>query len=291
MRTIAISICALMAISCTRTEELDIQGHRGARGLFPENTIPGFKGALDLGVQTLELDVVVSSEGFIVVSHEPWLNPEICLDPEGNVIPEGEGRKWNLFEMTYDSIAQCDCGMRPHPRFPDQIHYPAHKPLLSEVIDSMETHARETQRELPYYNIELKTVPLAEGIWNPSPIGFCALVRKVIQEKGIADRTIIQSFDTEILENMHRIFPQMRISLLVENQDPYMALDSLSFQPDILSPDQTLLTEELISEMHDRGMKVIPWTVNDPGSAKRLIEWGVDGLITDYPDRIPPADH
>lgn len=291
MRAIAVTISVLMAISCTRTEKLDIQGHRGARGLFPENTIPGFKGALDLGVQTLELDVVVSSEGFIVVSHEPWLNPEICLDPEGNVIPEGEGRNWNLFEMTYDSIAQCDCGMRPHSKFPDQIHYPAHKPLLSEVIDSMETHARETRRELPYYNIELKTVPLTEGIWNPSPIGFCALVRKVIQEKGIADRTIIQSFDTEILENMHRIFPQIRISLLVEDQDPLMALDSLSFQPDILSPDQTLLTKELISKVHDKGIKVIPWTVNDPGSAKRWIEWGVDGLITDYPDRIPSADH
>ena len=117
---------------------LDIQGHRGARGLMPENTVPSFIHALTLGVTTLELDVVVSRDSQVVVSHEPFLSSTICLSPDGKAIPVEEEKRYNLYQMDYDDIRRADCGSKGNPRFPEQRKMAVAKPLLTEVIDSVE---------------------------------------------------------------------------------------------------------------------------------------------------------
>ena len=268
------------------SQKIDIQGHRGARGLKPENTIPAFLLALDSGVTTLELDVVISKDGQVVVSHEPWLNPTICLDPEGNKIPEQEERKWNLYEMTYEEIVRCDCGSLGNPRFPEQEKMKVSKPLLSEVIKTAEHHIKSyTQYEVDY-NIELKSSPKGDDQYHPAPEEFSRLVYELIDQYLSFDRIVIQSFDFRVLQYWHKYYPEVRLAALIENTNSIgINLASLGFKPDIYSSYHKLLSRKKVQDLHLRSIKVIPWTVNEPKQMKKLIGWGVDGLITDYPDR------
>ena len=266
----------------------DVQGHRGARGLRPENTIPAFRHALELGVPTLELDVVISADGEVVVSHEPWMSHVICRQPDGSPIAETDERRHNLFEMTYDEIAAYDCGSTAHPRFPEQVNQPAVKPLLREVVKMAEAFVRANDRGPVFYNVETKIRPKWEGTFVPGPERFADLVAEVLTETGVVRRSTIQSFDPRTLIVAHHREVPARLALLVsEGGDRGMEqnLKMLPFTPDVYSPDYTLVDADLLDDAHDRGMLVIPWTVNDPSDMRRLVDLGVDGLITDYPDR------
>jgi len=269
-------------------QEFDWQGHRGARGLLPENTIPAFLKALDLGVTTLEMDVVISSDGLAVGSHEAWMNPEICTKPDGMPITQQEARQLRLFNMAYADIRTYDCGQKKHPRFPEQIPIPAYKPLLSDVILAAEAHARRTGRALPQYNIETKTEPNGDGIFQPDPKTFAMVVYKTISDLGIINRTIVQSFDFRTLRVLHRHEPNLRLAMLTADIWGYRIHRwRLGFRPYAFSPyHQSLRTCSIRSAKRDR-VKVIPWTVNDPKRMEKLIQMGVDGIITDYPNRIP----
>ncbi|MFP4227210.1 MAG: glycerophosphodiester phosphodiesterase family protein [Salinivenus sp.] len=266
----------------------DLQGHRGARGLAPENTIPAFRRALDLGVTTLEMDVVVAGDGTVVVSHEPWMNPAICRTPEGEEVARGTGRSHNIFEMTYPEVAAYDCGSRRHPDFPEQAPEPARKPRLRDVLDEAETYAAKHDRPPVFYNIEIKSRPEWDGAFHPSPDAFVERVLDVVDTAGVAARTILQSFDVRSLEVIHTRSTDVRTALLVSawgDQGLEKNLDRLSFQPDVYSPNEALVDEALVDAVHKRGMTLIPWTVNEPDAMRRLLSLGVDGLITDYPDR------
>jgi glycerophosphoryl diester phosphodiesterase len=268
-------------------EHIDLQGHRGARGLMPENTIPAFMKALELGVTTLELDVAVSKDGKVLVSHEPWLSHEICLQKDGSPISEAEEKGYNLHQMPYAEIQQYDCGSKPHPRFPEQEKMVVHKPLLSDVIDSAEAYIQQHGLAPVHYNIEIKSMPEGDGLFHPAPEAFVDLVMQVLNEKGIAARSNLQSFDVRPLQIAHVKYPQMALALLVENEEGYKKnIARLGFTPPIYSPDYKLVDEALMNWARKEGIKVIPWTVNDPGDAQKLIEMGVHGIITDYPDRV-----
>ncbi|MCZ4408153.1 glycerophosphodiester phosphodiesterase [Cryomorphaceae bacterium 1068] len=268
-------------------KKIDFQGHRGCRGLLPENTLPAFKKALDLGVTTLEMDVVITQDEKVILSHEPWFSHEIALDSNGSSISEKDERNHRIFAMTFDEIQAYDVGMKPHPRFPNQAKVKATKPLLSEVFSMAETHATETSRALPYYNIETKSLPEGDGIFHPKPEEFVDLLVAEIKNAGVEDRTVIQSFDVRTLQVAKEKYPEIQLVLLVENTEtPEENLKILGFTPDIYSPDYTLVNEGLISFAREKGMKIIPWTVNEREEMVALIEMGVDGLITDYPDRL-----
>ncbi len=270
------------------TKKLDFQGHRGSRGLLPENTIPAFLKALDLGVTTLEMDVVITKDHKVILSHEPWFSHEIALDPEGNTISEEEERSHRIFDMEYSETQGYDVGSKPHPRFPDQEKMRVAKPLLSEVIAKAEEHAKNASRSLPFYNIETKSLPVGDSIFHPKPEEFVDLLVSVVKNAGVADRTIIQSFDVRTLQVAHQKYPELKLALLVENSEsPEENLRVLGFTPDIYSPDFTLVNKELIAFARQKEMQVIPWTVNEREEMNELIEMGVDGLITDYPDRLP----
>jgi glycerophosphoryl diester phosphodiesterase len=270
-------------------EGFDVQGHRGCRGLMPENTIPAMYKALDLGVTTLEMDVVISKDNKVVVSHEPWFEAEITTKPDGSFIKPAEAMKYNLFEMTYDEIAKYDVGMKPHSRFPKQEKVKAIKPLLSDLFDSVAENMKTRRRPFPYFNIETKCLPAGDGRFHPKPEVIIELIMAVVKEKHLEERVIIQSFDFRTLKYLHEKYPSIKTAMLIEDSDVHDfegQLNRLGYTPQIYSPNHSLVDETLVEQCHDKGMKIIPWTVNDAKQFKKLKKLGIDGVITDYPDII-----
>ncbi len=264
----------------------DLQGHRGARGLYPENSIPGFLHALDLGVTTLELDVCVSKDSQLIVSHEPWFSHEICLDPNGNPILQSNEKEHNLYQLTAKEIATYDCGTKPHPRFPGQKKLRVHKPTLQEMVVAVEAKIKTDSLDPVYYNIETKSTSDGDGRFHPKPKTFSGLLYEELKKLGILERSIVQSFDVRTLQAMREIDTTLTLALLVENKEGLeQNLARLGFVPEIYSPYYKLVTEDLVKSCHAKQMKIIPWTVNTPEDMKHLKNLGVDGLITDYPDQ------
>ena len=179
-----------------------IQGHRGCRGLLPENTLPAFIKAIELGVTTVEMDVAITKDKLVVVSHEPWMNHEICLDKNGNEINRADEMRYNIYQMNYDEVKQFDCGSKTHPRFLYQQKIKTYKPLLSEVIDAVENYSTQHDRKINY-NIEIKSLPEGDSLFHPVPETFCKLVVDVINQKKIT-RFNLQSFDLRILKHLNK---------------------------------------------------------------------------------------
>lgn len=270
------------------SSDFDIQGHRGARGLAPENTIPAFLKAVELGVPTLEMDVVISKDEEVVVSHEPWFSREICRLPSGGRIPFYHARGHRIFDMTYDEICGYDVGSLLHPGFPHQKLETAHKPLLRDVIRASNALAAELGRGLPAFSIETKSRKAWEGRYHPTPSRFARLLIAVLEEEGVAHRSIIQSFDPRTLKEARAAAEHIRLSLLVTRRRARRIdanLGAVGFTPEIYSPDQRAVDKQLVRLVHERNMKLIPWTVNDVARMRELKAMGCDGLITDYPDR------
>jgi glycerophosphoryl diester phosphodiesterase len=275
------------------TNGFDKQGHRGCRGLMPENTWPAMKKALDLGVTTLEMDVVFTKNKEAVLSHEPWFGHEIATKPDGSYIGEREERKFNIYWMTYEDVKTFDVGMKPHPRFPQQEKMKAVKPLLKDIIDSVKQYMMTSKRPFPYFNIETKCLPVGDRVFHPEPAEFVELLMAVIKEKGIEKYVIIQSFDFRTLQYMHQKYPSIRTSALIEDYDK-RSLDeqikALGFIPAIYSPAFELVDERLIKKCHQQNIKVIPWSVNEKEKIVELKKMGVDGIITDYPNLFNEID-
>jgi glycerophosphoryl diester phosphodiesterase len=263
----------------------DLEGHRGARGLMPENTIPGMIRALELGVTTLEMDTHITRDKQVILSHDPYINPEHDQLPDGSEIPARHAKKYVLYQMDYETIKTFDAGSKFYDKFPQQEKIRTYKPLLSELIDSVEAYTREHKLPQVYYNIETKSKRRGDGKLHPAPQEFVELLMAVIEEKGISERVIIQSFDERTLQVLREKYPRMKTSLLVENLSGMTHnLNKLGFVPEIYSPYYKLVTPKLVQNSHKLGMKVIPWTINDLNQMKRLKEMGVDGLISDYPN-------
>ena len=270
-------------LSCSSEKQLDVQGHRGFRGLYPENSILAFKKALDIGVTTLELDVVISKDNKVVVSHEPFMNHIIALDAFGNDIAEADERSFNMYRMPYDSIKRYDCGTRKHPDFPFQNSEKVFKPLLGDVIDMAELKSNETIR----YNIEIKSRPEYDGIYSPQVQDYVKLVLDVIASKSVADRTVLQSFDLRALEVIKQQNKTIETVLLIDEDESIQTkLSKLSFRPEIISPYFKLLDQQTVTKLQEQGYKIIPWTVNEVGDINLMIDFNVDGIISDYPNRV-----
>lgn len=271
----------------------DKQGHRGCRGLMPENTVPAMLKALDLGVTTLEMDVVITKDKKVILSHEQWFGQEITTKPNGAYIGEREERTYNIYWMTYEQTKTFDVGMKPHPRFPQQQKMRVTKPLLADVIDSVRQDMMTRRRPFPYYNIETKTNPEFDGVFQPKPEEFVELLMEVIMDKQIEDHVIIQSFDFRTLQYLHQKYPNIKTAMLIEDTDKRTMADQLAalgFIPTIYSPAYQLVNEKLLRSCHKQNMKVIPWTVNDKSKIEELKAMGVDGIITDYPNLFHEVD-
>jgi len=264
--------------------KFDQQGHRGCRALMPENSIPAMIYALGSPASTLEMDVVISRDQKVLLSHEPYFNHEISTGPKGEIITAENEKSYNIYRMDYDEVRRFDVGMKPHPRFPKQQKIPAYKPLLSELIDSIRQDMMTRRRPFPYFNIEIKSQASTDHIYHPSPDIFADLVLRVITEKDIRDYCIIQSFDIRPLQYIHRIHPDIPIALLIDESDTRTLknqINELGYTPAVYSPHYSLATPERIREAHSMGMKVVPWTVNDKETIQSLKQSGADGVISD----------
>lgn len=265
----------------------DIEGHRGCRGLMPENTVPAMMKALELGVTTLEMDVVITKDKQVILSHEPFFNHEITTKPNGEYVTEQEERNLNIYHMTYAQTQTYDVGLKPHPRFPNQRRLKATKPLLREVIDNAEAYRKLRSGTSFFYNIETKTESATDNVYHPAPEEFVNLLMKVITNAKISNQVIIQSFDFRTLKVLHKKYPTVKTAALIEDFDKRSIeeqLQVLGFMPTIYSPAYSLVTKELVEKCHQRNIKIIPWTVNDKATIEQLKGLGVDGIITDYPD-------
>lgn len=264
----------------------DLQGHRGARGLMPENTVDAFLLALDLGVTTVELDLAVTKDHQIVVSHEPWMSSTICLQPDGSEISGDEEKRFNIYQMNYEEVRRFDCGSRGNEDFPEQQKMPAAKPLLRDVIIAIEHQIKSRGSYEVDYNIEIKSSPAGDDKFHPSPEVFSDLVYNLIDQYLPLERVVIQSFDFRVLKYWHEKYPTIRLSVLIDNMRTVdYNLRTLGFHPSVYSPHFRVLTKAKVDYLKKLKIRVIPWTVNDTEDMKRMLEWNVDGFITDYPDR------
>jgi glycerophosphoryl diester phosphodiesterase len=261
---------------CSRFE---VHGHRGARGLRPENTLPAFDYAIGQKVDVIELDLGVSKDEKLVIYHDQRINPIICSGRPG--VP--------LMQLTLVQLKEIDCGSYRNPRFDEQVVAPGTKiPTLDEFFEWIKAHPDPWARKVRF-NIETKSEP-SEPTLSPPPARFAELIIEVLRRHRVLGRSIVQSFDFRTLEEVRKLEPKIEIAALVELR-PEGAPGSLvemakKLGARIVSPNHEWLTENDIKTLHGAGLRVIPWTANSEGSFVRLKQWGVDGIITDYPDRL-----
>ena len=267
--------------------DIDIQGHRGCRGLLPENTTIAFKKAIELGVHTLELDVVANKYNEVIVSHEPFFNHEISTAPDGQLISEEDERNHNMYEMTLKEIQAYDVGTREHPRFLTQEKIKTSKPSLAEMVIEIEAFVSSNNYDKPEYNIEIKRVPDHDGVFHPKMEDFADVVCQEIVSLGIGERSTVQCFDIETLQYVQKKYPDLRLVLLIQNMKPFLEnIETLGFKPWAYSPYFKLVSKELVDYGQRENVKIIPWTVNEEKDIQDMISIGVDGIISDYPDRV-----
>jgi glycerophosphoryl diester phosphodiesterase len=269
----------------------EVHGHRGCRGLRPENTLPAFLHALALGVDALELDVVISQDQQVVVSHEPWLSARLGRGAQGQLIEAAEEHLYNLYQLPYPLIRQCTVGEWPHPNFPTQQPTLSYRPLLREVLQQVEATS-QPQHSHPAikYSIELKSSPAGDGVFHPLPGVFVDLVVAELRAAGVLSRTTLLSFDARILRAARQTYPDLAVCLLIEDHLPPLVtlFATLGFQPETLGSDFQLLSASVVRELRRLypALRLVPWTVNTTADLRRVNEWHVEGITTDYPDRL-----
>lgn len=283
---------AFAIMSCTESTKslhgvFDKQGHRGCRGLMPENTIAAMLKAIDLGVNTLEMDVCFTADMKAILSHDPYFNHDITTKPDGSFIKADEEKSYSLYKMTYDEVMRYDVGMKGNPHFPQQQKMKAVKPLLADVIEQVESYCDRNNKPRPHYNIETKTTPATDNIFHPAPAVFVDEMMNVIDQHKVTERVVVQSFDIRTLQYLHDKYPEVKISLLIEPAELLSIqnkIKRLGFQPDIVSPEYHMVNNKVLRSLHEKNIHVIPWTVNDSVQIQRLRLMGADGIISDYPN-------
>jgi glycerophosphoryl diester phosphodiesterase len=264
----------------------EIQAHRGGRALFPENTLQAFSHAAVLGIRVLELDLVVSKDLRIVVSHDPWLSAPLCADPHGQLLGIEDRLRYILYEMMYADITSFDCGL-PHPSFPGQLRVATCKPLLSTVFSEIDAFvASAGMKGQMIYNLEIKSWPDKDGLFHPPPDQYAALVVQLVEEAGLASRVRIQSFDERVVREAWRVNPRLCYGLLIENATNIgRCWQKLGFLPRYVNPHFSLVDREMTDALHEQGIGMIPWTVNQREEMLIMKQIGAEGIITDYPER------
>lgn len=248
-----------------------VHGHRGARARRPENTIPAFQNAIEQGVDALEMDMAVTKDNVIVISHDPILEPPVCSGPQGSAV---------IHQQTLAEVRQWDCGKVQNPRFPTQQTVPGTRmPTLDDVF-------RLATRGGFDYNIETK-IFADKPEYTPSPEVFARMVLDKIREYRLEKRVILQSFDFRTLVAMRRLAPEIRLSALTESdRREFAAITAEAAKAEIISPEFHLVTPAKVEAAHKAGLQVVPWTANTKADWDRLIEAKVDAIITDDPAEL-----
>ncbi|WP_215223914.1 glycerophosphodiester phosphodiesterase family protein [Echinicola shivajiensis] len=265
-----------------------VEGHRGAAGLMPQNTLEAMIEAVKLGVNTLEFDLQISKDRKVILAHDAHINPKYTLSTQGGEIPEEEAKRLIFCKMNYAEIKEYDIGSKYHDRFPDKKRFKASIPLASDVIDSVENFIQHNSLEPICYNIEIKSSKLKEenGLVYPYE-EYADKVMEILLSKNLNDRLVIQSADPRCLNYLHKKYPNVRLSYLaVYKKDFETYMSKLNFVPEVYSPLYTMVDEALLKKCKSAGMKLITWTVDEEADIVKMIELGVDGIISNYPNRV-----
>lgn len=274
----------LPAFRMPSSSHTQVHGHRGCEGPVPANTIPAFLMAAATGCTWLEMDVVITGDRRVLVSHEPWMDHHVCRDPDGVPISEEEGRAINIFMLPLEEVQRFGCVPTSLADSPISPQENWHKPTLAEVVRAVDAYVPKSGKPPPSFNIEIKSEPQLYGTFQPQPVAFAELVLLDVIALGIEERCIIQSFDTAVLEAVHTMAPEVPIALLVDNADGLEAnLRRLSFKPAYFSPAFSLANPPLAAELREKGIGLLVWTVNHEADMLRMLDLSVDGLITDKP--------
>lgn len=275
---IAFSICLA---SVSFAAHVEVQGHRGARGSRPENTLPAFQFALEQGVDTLELDIAVSADNQLVISHDPDMTAERCLDPSGNKLASS----FSIHSLKYDEIKKYDCGSLVNEKFPHQMLVPhTPKPRLEDLFVMIEKSKLPNAKKIKF-NIETKIYP-SKPERTPEPKVFARAIIEMGRKHHMISRMILQSFDDRTLLAAKEIEPKLLTAMLTsDNHIDYVAV-AKSAKADIISPAYDWIFADDVKKMHASRIEVLPWTVNTPEDWDHMIELGVDGIITDYPQEL-----
>ena len=303
MRLIHALLCLAAALPLSGLA-FDLQGHRGTRGNAPENTLPAFERALEIGVTTLELDIGITADGVVVISHDPYLNPAITRDDSGQWLP---GAKGPLIKSLTMAQLQAYYLGRINPDTPYAKTFSTQQPrdgtripTLQSLFDRVKALGASNVR----FNIETKIDP-AQPENTVGPEAMTRALLKVVRDAGMTPRVAIQSFDwrtLRLVQQMEPAIPTVYLTIQTANSDNLRDGDwtaGLKFADHgsapgmvkaaggkVWSPNGGAVTEALVKEAQALGLQVIPWTINNPADMERLIGWKVDGIITDYPDRL-----
>ncbi|MDV6234271.1 glycerophosphodiester phosphodiesterase [Leptospira ellisii] len=281
---------------------VDLQGHRGARGLKPENTWPAFVEAIRHGMTTLELDTVLTKDKKIVIHHDSETNPAICQKKDGSEIVSV-----SLYELTLAELKQLDCGTKKNPKYPEQQPVPGTELI---TIDEFFKLVSEEEKKNPgkpklKFNIETKfpkddRSPVSDEIMKE----HATLLVQAVEKAKAVERTTIQSFYLKVLPFVKEKNPKLKTSALFSLTYFQGAMMKLGFgdgtrenalnkaievKADVISPYFLYVTKEFVREAHTKNISVVPWTVNETEEMRRLTDAGVDGIISDYPDRLKHA--
>jgi len=267
-------LLALAGAILTRAAEaprIAVHGHRGARARLPENTIPAFEYAIQAGVDVLEMDMAVTRDNVIVISHDPILESPVCSGPRPSAV---------IHALTLAEVRRWDCGAVRNPRFPGQQPIPGTRmPALDEVF-------RLADRGKFEFNIETK-IFREHPEYTPPPEEFAGLVLEKIRQYKLERRVILQSFDFRTLAAMRKLAPQIRLSALVENDSrAFPAIAAEAANAGIVSPEFHLVTAAKVAAAHAAGRQVVPWTANTPADWDMLIAAKVDAIISDDPAEL-----
>ncbi len=255
--------------------EIQIHGHRGCRALRPENTLPAFEHALKLGVDVLELDMAVTKDNRILVSHDPHISQKICRHWDGRRLTSEVA----IRSLTLQEAQRFDCGAIQNPDYPKQVPVPGTAPPTLEQVFELARAYPKVQ-----FNIETK-IFAKEPELTPSPQEFARLVVEVVRKHKLESRVIVQSFDPRTLREVRKIAPKIRLAMLSEDGVGYIEL-AQEMGAEIVSPRYTKLTAADVKRAHALKMQVVPWTANDEASWKNLVDMGVDAIITDDPEGL-----
>lgn len=288
--------CAAPARAARMPDDISFYkvGHRGTRGLMPENTIPAFKKGIAVGANTIEFDVHITRDNKVVIYHDDSFTPSYTTRPDGSDIPRADRKRYTFYQMPYPEIRRFIIGEKEYPAYPQQQRMRTYAPLLAEMIDSVELFTKTHAYPPVVYLLEVKSGAATDGFAQPDPETFMRIMMGVLKPylKALTGRLIIQSFDMRPLKVIHRDYPRIPTGFLTGKH--YGSLDepleALGFVPDFYNPQFALVTPAFLKACHDRHMKVLPWTVEDIKDMQHLKDMGVDGLITDYPDRLERMD-
>jgi len=286
----ALLSCAAINANGQRKNKSDFYtiGHRGTRGLMPENTIPAMKKAIDLGCNTIEFDIHITKDNQIVVYHDNSFNPDYTLLPNGTEFSKADRKKYTFYQMEYAEIRKFNIGTKKYPDYPDQQRMISYAPLLAELIDSVEAYTQSRKLKPVNYLLEIKSNPKTDGFEQPVPEVLVDKMMTVLNTKNLGNRLIVQSFDVRPLQVLHKKYPEITLGFLTGDKKVSMEknLADIGFNPEFYNPHYSLVTVQMVATCHAKGMLIAPWTVNEMHDMQKVKALKVDGIITDYPNHF-----